>query len=388
MYARHRVSCALALGGKECTCSPAYYGVAWDRSIGRNRRTPRASRVDQARRLRMELQAAIRLTAIPGRRVDLEFEEAHRLFIASCAEGVALNKQGRTYRKAAIRNLDSSLRRLPETLRRRHLNEITRGDFQRAIDDFRREGLSSSRIRAIINAARSLYRWAQDRELAVGTPPGPVRLPAPDSVERDRVATPGEFARLLGVLNPADALPFALAAYGSARAQEARALSWPEVDLEHRQIVLAAEQSARKSQAARRTVPLVRPLLTRLWREWISRGRPSGGRVCPPRRKSLSGMISLDQLQKRVRRTWRELGMEPIGLQDSRHTAATWLDHAGVSPKVASVFMGHRIPRHRYDAAPITLGRYTHVLPGEMEHARDQLDAFLATREREELAAG
>jgi hypothetical protein len=48
-------------------------------------------------------------------------------------------------------------------------------------------------------------------------------------------------------------------------------------------------------------------------------------------------------------------GQLRIGLQDSRHTA-TWLDHARVSPKVASVFMGHKAPKRQPDAAPITLG--------------------------------
>jgi len=95
-------------------------------------------------------------------------------------------------------------------------------------------------------------------------------------------------------------------------------------------------------------------------------------------------MLALDQLQKRARRVWLDQGLEPIGLQDSRHTAATWLDHAGVSPKVASVMMGHQVPQGRYEAAPITLRRYTHVLPGELERARDQLDCFLETREREQ----
>lgn len=95
-------------------------------------------------------------------------------------------------------------------------------------------------------------------------------------------------------------------------------------------------------------------------------------------------MISLAQLQRRIFKIWEELDLNPIGLQDSRHTAATWLDHARVSPKVASVFMGHKAPKRQPDAAPITLRRYTHVLPGELERARDQLDAFLAEREEEE----
>jgi len=95
-------------------------------------------------------------------------------------------------------------------------------------------------------------------------------------------------------------------------------------------------------------------------------------------------MLALGQLQKRARRVWLDQGLEPIGLQDSRHTAATWLDHAGVSPKVTSVMMGHQVPQGRFGAAPITLRRYTHVLPGELERARDRLDAFLVEREKEE----
>jgi integrase len=149
-------------------------------------------------------------------------------------------------------------------------------------------------------------------------------------------------------------------------------------------MLLADEESARKSPAAWRVVPLVRPLLARLRLEWSEKGFPAGGRVCPPRQRSRSGMVSLTQMHKRVRRVWLDLGLEPIGFQDSRHTAATWLDHAGVSPKFASVLMGHRVPRHHFDAAPITLARYTHVLPGERERARDQLDAFLAEREEEQ----
>src|SRR6201999_2583932 len=98
-----------------------------------------------------------------------------------------------------------------------------------------------------------------------------------------------------------------------------------------------------------------------------------------------SRLLSLGSLYRRiVKKKWEELGFLPITLQDSRHTAATWLDHAGVSPKVSSVFMGHKAPKRQPDAAPITLRRYTHILPGELERARDQLDFFLVTREEEE----
>ena len=51
--------------------------------------------------------------------------------------------------------------------------------------------------------------------------------------------------------------------------------------------------------------------------------------------------------------------------------ATTWLDAAGVPPKVASVLMGHATPARQPGAAPITLARYTHALPEDIGHARE-----------------
>jgi integrase len=384
VFARHSIHCALLVGRRRCTCSPSYYGVVWDRAIFRHRKTRRRPNLAEAKNLRDDLFAQVRKGTVAERPEPVRFEDAKLEFIADCRAGVVLNKQGNHYKKKAITNLDSSLGRLPESLRRKRLEAITSADFQYAVDDFRREGLSSSRIAAVINAARSFYRWAIGRGKATTNAPEPVRLPAPDSTERARVATPGEFAHLLGRLEPRDALSWSIAGYGTARLQEIQVLEWPEVDFEHDVMLLAGEEDARKSEAARRIVPLVRPLRRRLYAEWVRQGRPTTGKVCPPRRRSQSGLISLNQLSKRVVKEWEDLGLAPIGLQDSRHTAATWLDHAGIAPKVASVFMGHKSPKRQADAAPITLRRYTHVLPGELERARDQLDRFLAERAEEE----
>jgi hypothetical protein len=57
-----------------------------------------------------------------------------------------------------------------------------------------------------------------------------------------------------------------------------------------------------------------------------------------------SGMLALAGLQRRVHKQWVDNARAPIGLHEARHTAATWLDHAGVSPKVASQLMGTRRP--------------------------------------------
>ena len=271
-------------------------------------------------------------------------------------------------------------------------------------DELSVAGLSGSRIRSIVNALRSLYRWAQDRELASHDPAALVRLPAMNAATRDRVATPAEFAALLDALalptpaerrrsvarDPeravADALPWALAGYATARNQEIRTLRWTHVDLKLNAVELAADEEGRKPGGSWRIVPLVKPLRALLRRAWGAQGRPKEGMVCPPRRASKSGQLSVNQLQKAVVARWEELDIRPIRLHEARHTAATWLDHAGVSPKVASQLMGHRTPEYQPGAAPITLRRYTHTLPGELERARDLLDEFLAARANEQVA--
>jgi hypothetical protein len=48
--------------------------------------------------------------------------------------------------------------------------------------------------------------------------------------------------------------------------------------------------------------------------------------------------------------------------------------------------MGHKTPDYQPGAARITLERYTHVLPGELERDRELLDAFLAERVRDHAA--
>jgi integrase len=131
---------------------------------------------------------------------------------------------------------------------------------------------------------------------------------------------------------------------------------------------------------ARRIVPLVRPLLNLLREEWRAQGEPSEGKVCPPQAVRKSGRKSMARVQGRVRKRWIALGLQPIGLQECRHTAATWLDHAGVSPKISSQIMGHKTPEYQPGAARITLERYTHILPGELERAREQMERFLEER--------
>jgi integrase len=400
VFARHRSTCRVG-EGKPCSCTPSYYGIVWDRGERRQRKTPRFSGASEARDARADLHEAVRKGKVPHE-AGIRLGEVRTRFIKAARDGVALNKHGRRYRRRSVDSLESALAQIPDELARRRLGKVKRGDVQGLVDELNKR-LSSSRVRGIVNSLRALYRFAEDRELADHDPAQHVRLPASTAKPRDRVATPGEFARLLAALYETtpkerkkgksrdprealrDAVPFALAGYGTARSQEIRILDWEEIDFETDAGELAADEEGRKPGGSWRVVPFVAPLRTILREEWIAQGRPKKGKVCPPRKKSRSGMVSLDSLQARAHRRWRELDLEPIALHEARHTAATWLDHAGVSPKVASQIMGHKTPEYQPGAARITLERYTHMLPGELERARKQLDEFLAERSAEAL---
>lgn len=403
VFARHQLHCALS-AGKRCNCSPSYYGVVWERDAARHRKTRRFPQAIEARDARADLREGLRKGSVvpeSGMRLD----EARQRFVHAAREGVALNKRGRRYRSRSVEDIESALAHVPNDLARRRVSEVKRGEVQALVDELSASGLSGSRIRSVVNSLRSLYRWAQDRELASHDPAQHVRLPANVAKVRDRVATPSEFAALLAALTrqtpdehseekergPRDALresvPFALAGYATARRQEIRVLDWKHVNLDLGAIELAADEEGRKPGGSWRIVPVVAPLHSILREEWMAQGRPKKGKVCPPRRQSSSGLIALGTMQGRVHERWRALGFEPIGLHEARHSAATWLDHAGVSPKVASQIMGHKTPEYQPGAARITLERYTHVLPGELERARELLDAFLAERGSDDVTA-
>lgn len=323
-------------------------------------------------------------------RFTCRFDLAHKKFIEDCHAGVALNNRGTPYKPKAILSLDSALRRMPSLIRKRQLVDVAGFELQEAIDQFIREGLSASRVHTIICAVRSLYTWAIHRGKAARCPAANLRLPAVPQGSPRRVPTPREFADLLDAIAARDALAWALAGYATARRQEIEALDWSDVDLDQAVVLLAGHHEARKSGAALRIVPLITPVRSRLEVEWKRQGHPKAGPVFPPRRAdNLQGTADLNSVLRRIRKIWSDLGKNPVTFQDARHTAATWLDHAGVSPKVSSVIMGHKAPKLRAypDAAPITLRRYTHVLEGELERAREQLEVFVSTRQNDPMPA-
>lgn len=349
VYARHKAGCVVErlpapLSPVDveaaCDCGPAHFGAVWDRSAGRHRKTKHLACVYEANAAREKLEAQIRSVEAASRSrlanrrereiPAMEFSFARTVYLEAVRAGVALNKWGRPYRPRSAESLAGALHRMPTWLTSLELDEIRPRDIQLLTDELVAEGLSGSSVRSAINAIRSLYSWVLARELATGDPTRQVRLPAMDATPRDRVATPAEFTMLLDPLQLEDQLPYALAAYSSARNQEIRGLDWSHV-LHGSAIELAGDEIARKPGGSWRVVPLLAPLASLLRQVWLAEGSPDHGKVCRPRRPSTSGMVSLAGIHRRVCSDhWNEeTGLEPILFHEARHTAATWLDHAG-----------------------------------------------------------
>ena len=380
VYARHQAHCAIQ-HGDGCSCRPGYYGAVYDPGRGRAVKTKHLATLDAARNARADLTAALQRGELCAPRGIL-LREARERFVTAARERRALNKQGRPYKPTAIATIDQCLRaHIEPTLGLQPLADIRRGDVQKIVDELTPR-LSGSRIRAIVNSIRSLYRWAQYRDLVEHDPAARIRLPAMNATPVGRVASPPEFARLLDALPLEFALPYALAGYGTGRRAQIIHLRWSEVDLKVGAIEWGVEWEARKYDASRRVVPIVAPLLTLLKRRDGETGHPSDGLVCPPLAEwNTSGRLNPSWVADLAAGRWQDAGLEPITLQQARHSAATWLDAAGVPPKIASVLMGHATPTRQPGAAPITLVRYTHALPEDVEHARHLLDTYLAARQ-------
>jgi integrase len=375
VFARHKTGCAVERDS-DCTCTPTYWGKAWDSAAGKRRKTRFFSTASAARKAKADLEVHLSSGDAPVNS-RLRVDRAIDAFLAGTRDGSVLNKNGRPYKPSAIRTLAGALEGpLSQAIGTKRLQDVRRGDLQRLLIDQLTPTHSGSSVRRVVNSIRSLYTWAQDREHADHDPAHRVRLPPVNAVPRDRVATPAEFAELLAVLPIEDALPYALAGYATARRAEIRNADLDDVDLAVFGLYLGSDETGRKTRAAQRVAPIVRPLAPLLRRAQIARDPNAGKLLCPGRKAGgrNSGLLSCEALQMRSDKAWAKAGLKRITLHECRHTAISWLDAAGVRHQVISTIAGHEL---KHGGAQVT-ARYTHTLPGDLERARQLLDAYLA----------
>jgi integrase len=122
-----------------------------------------------------------------------------------------------------------------------------------------------------------------------------------------------------------------------------------------------------KSRATR-VVPISKRLARLLADHLVLMNHPAEGLLFPGREPGCP--IHPSVLRRRAAKSWRKVGLEPLGFHEARHTYASINIAAGMNAKTLSTYMGHA-------NISITLDRYGHLMPGNEAEARDLLDAYL-----------
>jgi len=384
---RHSQGCA-SRQGEVCGCAPRWEAWVYSRKDrSKIRKTfPEYWEAKVWRHQQLEL-ASIGLLRTPSRHT---LGEAASTWVEMAREGQIRNRSGRRYKPSALRTIEADLRlHLVPSLGTTMMMGVNRGDLQRLVGNWLAAGLSPSKVRSIVNAARVLWR---DFDLLTGhedplltDPTRGLRLPA-STERRERIATPGEARRLIEALQPRDRALWATAMYAGLRHGELRALQARDVDLKRRRIDVKRGwdqyegEIAPKSEKGIRPAIITRPLQRLLSKDLQETGRQGTDLIfgSTPSTPFVSSSVT-----KRARKSWATARKQedhedttptpervrPIGLQECRHTAVSQMLDAGITIDKVSKFMGHA-------SITITIDRYGHLLPGGENEAIALLDAY------------
>jgi integrase len=385
--ARHARACA-SRAGSACDCTPTWEAWAYSR-VDRKKLRKTFPTKRQARAWRR----AMLVHADRGRlrqSSPITLAEAGERWLAMARAGEITNRSGRCYKPSALRTIEQDLRlRLVPELGAHRMSDITRADLQRRVGAWSAAGLSASKARGSVNAARVLFR---DFDLITGAdnplvtdPTRGLRLPHDDG-QRERIATPDEARRPIDALDPPDRALWATALDAGLRHGELRSLRCEDLDLEHDRIHVCRGwdqyegEIEPKSDAGKRTTCVTARLKTLLRQHLEHTGRGGSDLVFGSTARQ---PFSSSTVNDRARRAWERAreredadgtipGAEPIrpiGLHECRHSAVSQMLDAGVGNDKVSKFMGHA-------SITITIDRYGHLLPGGEAEAAALLDAY------------
>lgn len=245
-----------------CRCRPTYRGRRWDSST--QGMVWSATFGDRAEVLRWLA------STIKGQEAVAEADAAGPTFaelaterldgVHSGAVGRRRGRKGTGYSSTTLEGYERSLRYvLTPEFGARHASEIDDREWRTWVDRLSREGLSRSRIANHLAVARAIYGWASrpTRRLVERNPLAGIELPPNDEKPRTRVADADEASALIAALDPADAVPYALAFYAGLRRAEIKRLDWPDVELDDYRLVVRKAKSragtGRRPQSSVRT---------------------------------------------------------------------------------------------------------------------------------------
>ena len=370
VYVSHSLKCPVATDPRaRCRCEPSWRGrrrsaatgkPEWQKPVTKDRNEVLSwlGANDKAAAFVKEQAAKAR-----------PFEELGREWLAGVEAGRISRRRGRgqPYSETTIADYRRSYRNVLEPeFGAMVADEIGEIEWQMWVDRLSSEALSRSRIASHVAVASAIYSWAltPSRRFVSRNPLRLVELPPNDEKPRLRVAFAPEAAQLLAALDPADALPYAIAFYAGLRRAEIDRLEWPDVlddgSIASRLLVGRAKSAA----GTERRPPIAEPLRIVLSEAWLRQGRPARGGV-------VEVSVRSGKLASRVAKAWSEGGLTRITLHECRHTYASLLMAAGYTVKELMEYMGHA------DLQMVT--RYVKLLPqpGE-DDAADRLNAYLS----------
>ena len=174
-----------------------------------------------------------------------------------------------------------------------------------------------------------------------------------------------------------------LSLYGLRRG-EVLGLRWRDVDLKAPALTIAQARvlagyevgtEPPKSRSGARTLPLDEALAAALK---ALKARQAAERLAAGEAYERTGYVAADELGRPVHPEWYtdefhrvsdSAGVRRIRLHESRHTALTLMEHAGVPVSILAAWAGH------YSGA-FTMSQYVHANPDDLAAGRDALSAI------------
>jgi len=225
--------------------------------------------------------------------------------------------------------------------------------------------------------ANALFNWMERNERLERNPLKIVGKSETRGKERyvRRALTESELATLIQKSGKR-ALPYMLAAYTGLRRGEIQKLTWEDVHWDQARPYILARASTTKNKKTA-VLPLVPPLVEGL-KAWRARQQNASGNVFR-RGVPTTKMLLKDLASSRIKGV-DEHGRH-VDFHSLRHTFATMLANAGVSPRVAMELMRHSDMR-------LTAKTYTDVmnLPlfGELEKLYPSIPSLIASQKSED----
>lgn len=308
-----------------------------------------------ATKLEAELLSA---TYIDPRKRRIPFADQHAAWL--------LERRVSPSRQAAEKSLSTN-HVLPRW-GRTPIEDITHADVQRWVNQLREkyawETVAACRqiVRHVLAHALRAKKLTHNAAEHINVPDKPRR----DITSTD-VLTPDEVARLVDAAPPEWAAYLLGAAWLGWRLNEGTEIRVGDLNLPLRQLTLRGT----KTRTSTRVIPLPPTVATAIEKHLITfvRDHRPGALVFP----TAAGTVAdRSNMRRMLQRALKDAGLEGRGIdyRQLRHTAASLMFAAGVSPMQVSYILGHSRPSTTTDV-------YTHLLPRVFDNGVLSLEAFM-----------